>query len=87
MFSISVPILLSISMPITTRGDAAITETRPALKALSTQTVPEIGQLVRDLRVMSDTLTSVATKLDSGGAGSLIGAPALPDYKPGRREK
>lgn len=67
--------------------DAAITETRPALSALSTQTVPEIGQLVRDLRVMSDTLTSVATKLDSGGAGSLIGAPALPDYKPGRREK
>ena len=40
-----------------------------------------------DLRTMSEALGSVATKLDQGGAGALIGAPQLPDYKPGRRGK
>jgi phospholipid/cholesterol/gamma-HCH transport system substrate-binding protein len=62
--------------------DAVLEDARPGLQAFSQQTVPEIGQLVRDLRVMSDSLGSVATKLDQGGAGALISAPALPDYKP-----
>jgi len=62
--------------------DAALSEARPGLKTLSTQTVPEIGQLVRDLRVMSESLTAVATKLDQGGASSILGAPHLPDYHP-----
>jgi phospholipid/cholesterol/gamma-HCH transport system substrate-binding protein len=65
--------------------DAVLEDARPGLQAFSTQTIPEIGQLVRDLRVMSESLGSVATKLDQGGAGALIGAPALPDYKPGRQ--
>jgi len=30
---------------------------------------------------MSEALTAVATKLDRGGAGALVGAPKLPDYK------
>jgi phospholipid/cholesterol/gamma-HCH transport system substrate-binding protein len=67
--------------------DAAISDVRPGLQAISTQTVPEIGQLVRDLRTMSDALGSVATKLDQGGATSILGPPALPDYKPGRNGK
>jgi phospholipid/cholesterol/gamma-HCH transport system substrate-binding protein len=67
--------------------DAAIGDVRPGLQAISTQTVPEIGQLVRDLRTMSDALGSVATKLDQGGATSILGPPALPDYKPGRNGK
>jgi phospholipid/cholesterol/gamma-HCH transport system substrate-binding protein len=67
--------------------DAAIGDARPGLQALSSQTIPEVGQLVRDLRVMSESLGSVATKLDQGGAGALLGAPALPDYKPGRKDK
>lgn len=67
--------------------DAAISDTRPALKTLSAQTVPEIGQLVRDLRTMSDAVTSVATKLDQGGAAALIGSPTLPDYKPRKQGK
>jgi phospholipid/cholesterol/gamma-HCH transport system substrate-binding protein len=67
--------------------DAAISDTRPALKTLSAQTVPEIGQLVRDLRTMSDTVTSVAIKLDQGGVSSLIGSPALPDYKQRKQGK
>jgi len=62
--------------------DAAIGDARPGLQAFSKQTMPEIGQLVRDLRDMSEALSGVATKLDRGGAGSLIGAPKLPTYKP-----
>ena len=61
--------------------NAAITDARPGLQAFSKQTIPEVGQLVRDLRVMSQALSSVAEKVDQQGASSLIGAPKLPDYK------
>ncbi|MEG3177300.1 MlaD family protein [Sphingomonas sp. RB3P16] len=64
--------------------DAAIGDARPGLQAFSKQTIPEVGQLVHDLREMSQALTSVAEKLDRGGATSLIGQPKLPDYKPGK---
>ena len=67
--------------------DAAIGDARPGLQALSTQTMPQINLLIRDLRTMSESLGSVANKLDQGGAASLIGAPSLPDYKPGRSPK
>jgi phospholipid/cholesterol/gamma-HCH transport system substrate-binding protein len=62
--------------------NAAIGDARPGLQAFSKQTIPEVGQLVRDLRVMSASLTSVAEKIDQGGAGALVGSPKLPDYKP-----
>jgi phospholipid/cholesterol/gamma-HCH transport system substrate-binding protein len=61
--------------------NAAIADARPGLQAFSKQTIPEVGQLVRDLRVMSQALSSVAEKVDQGGAGSLIGQQKLPDYK------
>jgi phospholipid/cholesterol/gamma-HCH transport system substrate-binding protein len=61
--------------------NAAIGDARPGLQAFSKQTIPEVGQLVRDLRVMSAALSSVAEKVDQGGAGSLIGQQKLPDYK------
>jgi len=61
--------------------DAAISDARPGIQSLSKQTLPEVGQLVHDLRQMSQALTSVAEKIDQGGAGSLLGAPKLPDYK------
>ncbi len=67
--------------------DAAVNDARPGLQALSNQTVPEIGQLVRDLRTMSEALGSVATKLDQGGAGALLGPPPLPDYRPQRSNR
>lgn len=67
--------------------DATIGEAKPALQALSTETIPEVGQLVRDLRTMSEALGSVASKLDQGGAGAILGPPPLPDYKPGRTGK
>ena len=64
--------------------DAAVSDARPGLQAFSKQTIPEVGQLVHDLRQMSQALTSVAEKLDRGGASSLIGQSKLPDYKPGK---
>jgi phospholipid/cholesterol/gamma-HCH transport system substrate-binding protein len=67
--------------------DAAMVEVRPGLRTLSTETMPEVSQLVRDLRVMSESLGSVASKIDQGGAGALLGQPTLPDYKPGRSGK
>jgi phospholipid/cholesterol/gamma-HCH transport system substrate-binding protein len=62
--------------------DAAIGEARPGLRGLSTQTLPEINALVRDLSTMAEALTNVAGRLDSGGAGGVLGGRKLPDYKP-----
>lgn len=61
--------------------DAAIGDARPGLQAFSKQTIPEVGQLVRDLRQMSDALSSVARRLDREGVGGVIGGQKLPDYK------
>ncbi|HEX8485496.1 MlaD family protein [Sphingomonas sp.] len=61
--------------------NAAIGDARPGLQAFSKQTIPEVGQLVRDLRVMTTALSSVAEKVDQQGASSLIGSPKLPDYE------
>ncbi|HYE26735.1 MAG TPA: MlaD family protein [Allosphingosinicella sp.] len=65
--------------------DAAIGDARPGLQAFSKQTVPEIGQLVRDLREMSDSLSAVSQRLNQQGAGGIIGGQKLPDYKPRKR--
>ncbi|WP_066824529.1 MlaD family protein [Sphingomonas mali] len=61
--------------------DAAIGDARPGLQSFSKQTIPELGQLIHDLRQMSQSLSSVADKVDRGGAGSIVGSPKLPDYK------
>jgi phospholipid/cholesterol/gamma-HCH transport system substrate-binding protein len=62
--------------------NGAISDARPGLQAFSKQTVPEVGQLVHDLREMAAALSSVAQKVDQQGATSLIGSPKLPDYEP-----
>jgi phospholipid/cholesterol/gamma-HCH transport system substrate-binding protein len=62
--------------------DAAITDARPGLKTLSTQTVPEINQLVRNLGEMSDSLSAISAKLNRGGAGAVLGGGKVPVYKP-----
>lgn len=66
--------------------DAAVAEARPGLRSLSTDTMPEVNQLVRDLRTMSDSISALTAKIDQQGAGALIGGQALPDYKPGRNK-
>ncbi len=62
--------------------DAAITDARPGIKAFSTQTVPQINQLVRNISEMSESLNAISSKLDRGGAGAILGGSKLPDYKP-----
>lgn len=65
--------------------NATLGDARPGLQAFSKQTVPEIGQLVRDLRQMSDSLSNVAGRLDQGGVTSILGPAKLPDYKRGKK--
>ncbi len=62
--------------------DTTLKDAQPGVQAFSKTTMPEVGQLVRDLRVMSESLSSVATKIDQGGATSILGSPKLPDYQP-----
>lgn len=62
--------------------DDTLKEAQPGVRAFSRQTMPEISLLIRDLRSMSHALQAVAEKVDQQGAGSLIGSPSLPNYKP-----
>ena len=64
-----------------TNLDAAIADARPGLQAFSKQTIPEIGQLTRDLREMSEALSAVSQRLDQQGIGGIIGGQTLPDHK------
>ena len=65
---------------------AAIGDARPGLQTFSKQTIPEVGQLVHDLRQTAQALSSVAEKVDQQGAASILSSPKLPDYKGGRRK-
>ena len=65
--------------------DAAIGDARPAVNTLTTQTLPEVNTLIRDLRATSQSLRSITDKIDRQGAGALVGTPKLPDYKPESR--
>jgi phospholipid/cholesterol/gamma-HCH transport system substrate-binding protein len=65
--------------------DAAIGDARPGIQALTKQTIPEVGQLVRDLREMADAMNNVAQRLDREGVGGIISGEKLPDYRPQRR--
>ncbi len=66
------------------RLDAVLADAQPGMQALSTQTVPELNQLVTDLSEMSHALSAVANRLDRQGAGSVIGGNKLPEYEPRR---
>lgn len=67
--------------------DATLNDARPGVQSLSQRTIPEIGQLVGDLRTMSMSLSSISERLDRGGATGLIGSQRLPEYKPGKGAK
>ena len=87
------PLLTNLKATIATANtsmktlDTTLKEAQPGVRSFSKQTLPEVAGLVRDLRVMAESLTNVASRLDQGGATSLIGSSKLPDYKPhgGRR--
>ncbi|MEA3063255.1 MAG: phospholipid/cholesterol/gamma-HCH transport system substrate-binding protein [Sphingomonadales bacterium] len=60
---------------------------QPGVETFSTRTLPEVGQLVRDLRSTSQSLRSITERLDSQGVGGVIGGEKLPDYKPGKARR
>ena len=68
-----------------TNLDALLSEAKPGVQTFSTRTLPEVGQLVRDLRIMSQSLRNVSERLDQQGVGGVIGGDKLPDYKPQKR--
>ena len=67
--------------------ETTLNNANPAIETLNTQTLPEVTQLTRDLRELSVSLKSVTEKVDQGGIGSVVSAPALPDYQPGSRKQ
>ncbi|HEV2867393.1 MAG TPA: MlaD family protein [Allosphingosinicella sp.] len=65
--------------------DAVLSDARPGVQAFSTQTLPEVGQLIRDLRATSESLRAITDRLNQQGVGGIVGGQRLPDYRPGRR--
>ena len=65
--------------------DAVVSEARPGVQALTKQTIPEVGQLVRDLRETTDALRSVTQRVEREGALSILGGQKLPDYDPKKK--
>ena len=68
-----------------TQLQAAIGDARPGIQAFSNQTLPEVGQLVRDLRATSQSLRDITDRMNQHGVGGIIGGPHLPDYRGGGR--
>lgn len=66
--------------------DAMVSEARPGVQALTKQTIPEVGQLVRDLRETTANLREITGRVERQGVTSIIGAPKLPDYEPNRKK-
>jgi len=61
--------------------NAAIQDARPGLQDFSKQTIPNVNELIRNLRDMSKSLSEVSEKINQGGATSILGPQKLPDYK------
>jgi len=59
-----------------------LSDAKPAARQLSETTLPAAEAAIRDLRETTKALRGVTEKIDDQGAGSLIGGPKLPDYKP-----
>ena len=61
--------------------DAAINDARPGLQTFSKRTVPELNDIVQDLRTTTSALATISERVEQGGAGALIGSSKLPDYE------
>jgi phospholipid/cholesterol/gamma-HCH transport system substrate-binding protein len=68
-----------------TQLQGAIGDARPGIQAFSNQTLPEVGQLIRDLRAASESLREITDRLNQRGVGGIIGGQSLPDYNGGGR--
>jgi phospholipid/cholesterol/gamma-HCH transport system substrate-binding protein len=61
---------------------ATLEDTRPAIRQLRNGTLPNAEATLQDLRATSRSLRAITEKLESEGAGALVGGQSLPDYKP-----
>jgi phospholipid/cholesterol/gamma-HCH transport system substrate-binding protein len=64
--------------------DALVADARPGVQNLTKSTLPEVNRLVRDLRDLTASLESVSQRVEQGGVTGVLGAPKLPDHKPGK---
>jgi phospholipid/cholesterol/gamma-HCH transport system substrate-binding protein len=64
------------------RVEAISTSAQPGVEQLSSLTVPEATQLIRELRETTARLGAIAARLDEDPAGALIGGRRLPEYQP-----
>lgn len=55
---------------------------QPAIRQVSTSTIPSAEAAIRDLRATTRALRRVTEKIDEQGAGALLKGQTLPDYKP-----
>lgn len=62
--------------------EATLQDTRPAARELSQSTLPAANATLQDLRRTSQALREMSERLESQGAGALVGGNKLPDYKP-----
>jgi phospholipid/cholesterol/gamma-HCH transport system substrate-binding protein len=65
--------------------DAMVADARPGVQALTKQTIPEAGQLVRDLRETTEALRDVTQRVEREGALSILGGQKLPTYEPKKK--
>ena len=65
--------------------DAIVNDARPGVQALTKQTVPEIGQMVRELRETTDSLREVTQRVEREGALSILGSQKVPEYNPKKK--
>lgn len=62
--------------------DATMKDAEPGLRAFSKQTLPQVGELVIELRDMSSSLSGIANRVNRNPNSPLFGGPKLPDYEP-----
>jgi len=61
---------------------ATLKASQPATRQFTESTLPATEATLRELRATSRALRAVTERIDDQGAGALVGAPKLPDYKP-----
>ncbi|BBC74203.1 mammalian cell entry protein [Altererythrobacter sp. B11] len=61
---------------------ATLDGAQPATREFTERTLPAAQATLQDLRRTSEALRGLTDKIENQGAGSLIGGPKLPDYKP-----
>jgi phospholipid/cholesterol/gamma-HCH transport system substrate-binding protein len=66
--------------------NAMLGDARPGVQNFSKSTLPELNQLVRELRQLTESLQGVSQRVEQGGIGGALGPEKLPDYKPGKKQ-